>query len=333
MIHGHMQLNDHEVDTIGKTKKLMFVVLSFMILCILPAKTEAADLGSKAGIVSVSNGWLNVRSGPSASSSKVSSLPKGSYVTLISQNGSWWKVEYAQGKYGYCHADYIRVASAETATVSVGSGTLNVRSGPGTSYSKVGSLYKGETVIVLSSSKGWNKVLYAGSKTGYVSAAYLSSYYARITNAVPSLKQMDARWADITIGESGKTFAQIGCATTAIAMVESLRRGYTVYPQDMARELRYTPSGSVYWPRDYVTVTQASGQFERIYELLGQGKAVLYGARNSYGTQHWVVITGFSGGSSLTASGFTIHDPGTYSRTNLKQFLDVYPHLYKYFYY
>ena len=144
---------------------------------------------------------------------------------------------------------------------------------------------------------------------------------------------MDSRWAETLIGESGKNFAQIGCATTAIAMVESRRRGHTIYPNEMARELRYTPTGSVYWPQDYVAVTQASGYLEKIYDLLRQGKAVLFGARNQYGTQHWVVITGFSGGSSLTPSGFIIEDPGTYSRTNLKQFLDIYPTFYKYFFY
>jgi len=147
------------------------------------------------------------------------------------------------------------------------------------------------------------------------------------------LKQTDSRWADKTIGSSGKTFAQIGCATTAIAMIESHRRGNTVYPDDMAEELRYTPSGSVYWPSDYIAVTDSSGYLEQIYRLLRQGKAILFGARNLYGSQHWVVIRGFSGGQTLTASGFQINDPGTYSRTNLKQFLDSYPNFYKYFYY
>jgi hypothetical protein len=65
---------------------------------------------------------------------------------------------------------------------------------------------------------------------------------------------------------------------------------------------------------------------------LKQGKPVLLGAKNVYGSQHWVVITGFAGGS-LTAANFTIHDPGSNSRTSLQQFLNVYPNFYKYFYY
>ncbi|MGN0978075.1 MAG: papain-like cysteine protease family protein, partial [Faecousia sp.] len=80
-------------------------------------------------------------------------------------------------------------------------------------------------------------------------------------------------------------------------------------------------------------VTDGSGYLSAVYSKLQQGKPVLFGARNASGTQHWVVITGFQGGSSLTASGFTIHDPGSNSRVNLQQLLDVYPIFYKFFYY
>ena len=333
IILWHMQYQYCEVDSIEKIRKLYVMLAVILLLLVVPVSVRAADLNSQAGIVSVSSGWLNVRSSPAASATKISSLQKGSYVTLISKSGNWWKVEYAKGKFGYCHGDYIRVVSSDTAKVNVSSGSLNVRTGAGTGYQKIGSLYKGEAVVILSSSGDWSRILINGTGTGYVSSKYLSSYYAKISNTVPSLKQMDERWAEKTIGESEKTFSQIGCATTAIAMVESRRRGYTVYPDKMAEELRYTSTGSVYWPSDYVTVTQSDGYLERIYDLLIQGKVVLFGSRNSYWSQHWVVITGFSGGNTLTPSGFIIQDPGTYSRTNLQQFLDAYPNFYKYFYY
>ena len=328
-----MQYQYCEVNPIEKIRKLYVLLAMMFIFLLVPVSVSAVDMNSQAGIVSVSSGWLNVRSSPASSATKISSLKKGSYVTLISKSGNWWKVEFAKGKYGYCHGDYIRIVSSDTAKVAVSSGSLNIRSGPGTNYQKTGSLYKGESVVVLSSSGEWTNILFNGSATGYVSSKYLSSYYAKISNSVPSLKQMDGRWAEKTIGSSGKTFSQIGCATTAIAMVESRRRGYTVYPDEMAQELKYTPSGSVYWPTDYITVTQSEGYLERIYNILRQGKVVLFGSRNSYWSQHWVVITGFSGGNALTPAGFTIQDPGTYSRTNLQQFLDLYPNFYKYFYY
>ena len=135
------------------------------------------------------------------------------------------------------------------------------------------------------------------------------------------------------VGTSGKPFSQIGCATTAVAMMESVRQGRTIYPDAMSQQLRYTPSGDLYWPSHYTVSADPSGYLERIYQKLTQGKPVLLGMKNGYGSQHWVVVTGFAGGNTLATAGFTIQDPGTYSRTNLQQFVSAYPAFYKFFTY
>ena len=101
----------------------------------------------------------------------------------------------------------------------------------------------------------------------------------------------------------------------------------------MSKKLSYSSTGNLYWPSDYTVVTSSTGYLNKIYQKLKEGKPVLLGAKNSSGTQHWVVITGFTGGNSLTASGFTINDPGPKYRTNLQQFLNEYPTFYKFFYY
>ncbi len=317
-------------------KATIFIFSLFLMAGLLTfANTaQAADGTSRAGVVTTGQGRLNVRTGPSSQSAAVASLPKGSYVTLIRQSGQWWQVEYAAGHYGYCHADYITPVSGTPAVVATTSGNLNVRAGAGTSYAKTGSLGKGTTVIVLSSSGGWSRVLHSGVKTGYVSSAYLkSSGYRAISLAVPSYKQTDSRWAQTYIGTSGKTIAQIGCATTAVAMLESYRTGTAIYPDTMSRQLRYTASGSLYWPSHYRVVTDGSNLLAKLYALLNAGKPVLLGARNASGKQHWVVVTGYSGSAALSAQDFTIHDPGSNSRVTLQQFLNVYPVFYKYFTY
>ncbi len=318
-------------------KRTVVFILSILLLLsvlVLPVRTEAATLTSKAGAVTTKAGALNVRTSASTSAAVVASVRKGSYITLLSRAGAWWRVEYGNGQYGYCHADYITIVEGTPVTVATQSGPLNVRSGAGTSYAKVASLAKGQTVIRLSTAGGWSRILYHGIKTGYVSAQYLSgaaSGNGAVTLGVPSFKQTDSRWANVTLGSSGKTMAKIGCATTAIAMMESYRTGATIYPDAMAKRLRYTSTGSVYWPDHFVPVTNSDGYLSGIYGLLKQGKPVLLGAKNAYGSQHWVVVTGFGGGS-LTAANFTIQDPGSNSRVNLQQFLNVYPNFYKYFY-
>ena len=324
-----------EVKTIRNRIVILAMSVVLLGMLFLPVRAEAAE-DYKAGMVSVSGSTLNVRSSASTASAKVTSLTKGSMVTLISKSGDWWKVEYAKGQYGFCHSDYISVVSGNPSKVQTQTGSLNVRSGAGTSYGKVASLYKGENVLVLSSSNGWSKILFHGTKIGFVSSRYLSTNV--VSNPPVSLwlrnfKQMDERWKDVTIGVSGKPFSQIGCATTAIAMIEGHRTGNLIYPDAMAQQLKYTPSGNVYWPSHYTAVTNGTNLLGGIYNRLKQGKPILYGATNAYGKQHWVVITGFTGGDVNDAENYTIHDPGTYSRTNLKQFMDLFPNFYKYFFY
>ena len=317
-------------------KRILSLFLAF-ILCFgfmaIPIKSSAATINSQAGIVSVANGKLNVRASASTTSSVVASLSKDSYVTLISKNGNWWYVEYADNIYGYCHADYIKTVSGTPATVKLSSGSLNVRSGTGTSYTKIASLYNGEIVIVLSASNGWSRILFNGTKTGFVSSQYLSMGYSAISLNVPSFKQTDSRWANVKIANSGKTIAQIGCATTGIAMMESYRTGTTIYPDAMSKKLSYSSSGNVYWPSHYTVVTSSSNYLSGIYNQLKNGKPVLFGAKKTSGAQHWVVITGYNGGNTLSASGFIINDPGSSTRKTLQQFLNEYPVFYKYFYY
>jgi len=321
----------NEVHIIRKIT--MYFITTLLLLVLLAVPVNAADAGSQAGQVAVSSGKLNVRSSPNSSSSVLTSLSKGSYVTLISRSGNWWKVEYGENKYGYCHSDYIKQVSGSALRVNTQSGNLNVRSGAGTTYAKTGTVSKGETVIRLAQTGSWSRILYDGTKTGYVSSQYLSAGHTPVSLWVKNMKQMDGRWADTIIGTSGKTMAQIGCATTAIAMVESHRTGIVRYPDEMMTLLKYTPSGSVYWPSHYTTVTDSAGYLSRIYGLLMQGKPILFGATNQYGSQHWVVITGFTGGSAITADRFVIQDPGSNSRTTLAQFLNAYPNFYKFFYY
>lgn len=315
-------------------KHISFILtLIFMVgIMATPIKASAATMNSKAGKVSITSGTLNVRKTASTTSDILTSLKQNSYITLISKSGSWWKVEYAKGKYGYCHTDYIKTASGTPMSVNITSGTLNVRSGAGTSYSKTASLTKGQIVIRLSTKDDWSRVLFNGTKLGYVKSSYLTTGNTAVSLAVPNYKQTDSRWANVKIGTSGKTIAQIGCATTAIAMMESYRTSSTIYPNAMAKKLSYTSSGSVYWPSNFVVVTSNSGYLNKIYEFLKQGKPIMIGAKNSYGSQHWVVITGFKGGT-LSEANFTINDPGSNTRVTLKQFLNSYPTFYKYFYY
>ena len=64
-------------------------------------------------------------------------------------------------------------------TIVNASGGLNVRSGPGTSYSRIGSLFNGTAITVLEDAGGgWYKISYSGSNgpaEGYIMGDYIST--------------------------------------------------------------------------------------------------------------------------------------------------------------
>lgn len=318
-------------------KKLLTMIAAVFLtssLLAAPLAVKAAGAGSTAGLVVTSTDPLTVRSSASTSSAKLTSLPKGSTVTLLSKSGSWWSVEYAAGKYGYCYGSYLQQVSGSYAAY-VTAYYLNVRSGAGSSYGIQSVLSKGTGVVVLTQSGGWSRILYSGTKVGYVGSTYLnvtsSSAYPAIHLSVPSYKQTDSRWSSYPLGTTGNTIDTAGCLTTALSMAESYRTGTTITPSMMAAKSTYSAGGALYWPSNYSFNTN-SAYLQTLYSYLKAGKPVLFGATGTYG-QHWVVVTGYTGGASLTAANFTINDPGTYSRTNLQQLLNSYPTFYKLAYY
>ncbi len=327
-------------------KRTCSLILSLLLIFTLfQSATLTANANSTvygAGKVTTQSTSLNVRKSASTSSSIVTTLKRNALITLINKTGNFWYVKYGASNYGYCSADYITVTSKDVKTVKTTSGNLNVRSSASTTATIKARLSSGTKVVVISTSNNWSKILYNGNKTGYVSSKYLvnatnntipTTYKAITLSGVPNFKQTDSRWANVIIGNSGQTISKIGCATTAIAMLESKRTNTTIYPHDMMKKLSYTSGGAVYWPSNYTQITSSSGYLTKIYSLLEQGKPVIVGAKKSSGSQHYVVVTGVKATNTLTTSSFYINDPGSNTRTTLDQFFSVYPNFYKMLHY
>ena len=322
-------------SVLAKTAVSALLIVSTASAFTVPASASSAS--SSAGIVKTASTGLNVRASASTSAAVKKSLPKDSYISLVSKDGSWWKVEYADGTFGYCSADYISVVSSDIRNVKTTSGRLNVRSGAGTSYSIKTTLASGTQVIVLSESNGWAKVLYDGSSVGYVSTDYLVKPNAAAPSAptqsgpvslkVPAYKQLDSRWKNVKLGNSSKTVGSSGCTTTCFAMAYSYLRNTTVYPDELARTFTYSSVGDLYWPAG-TTQYFGSDYLKQIEAELRAGRPVLVGSKTAAGGQHWVLVTGYNG-KGLSPENFTINDPGVASRTTLKQFFESFPVYYK----
>lgn len=105
-----------------------------------------------------------------SSSGKVTNLYTGSSDQIVVVTASW------QGLTASCSV--VCTPPQRTGVVTDAELGLNVRSGPDTTHSIIGSLKDGDTVVVLGEENGWYQILYADKSgqaaTGYVSGSYLT---------------------------------------------------------------------------------------------------------------------------------------------------------------
>ncbi|MBR1390103.1 MAG: SH3 domain-containing protein [Lachnospiraceae bacterium] len=70
----------------------------------------------------------------------------------------------------------VYAATVTVGTVNVSAGTLNIRSGPGTNYGKLGELVKGDQVTILGEVNGWYQISHS-SGSAYVSKRYITNVH------------------------------------------------------------------------------------------------------------------------------------------------------------
>lgn len=125
---------------------------------------------AEASEIKITTANLNMRTGPGTGYAVITVIPKGSQVTVNGYSGDWAKVTYS-GKNGYAHSSYLK---NESSTVRYTTANLNLRTGPGTSYSIILTMPKGSKVYVLDTKYAWPKVRYT-DREGYASPSYLST--------------------------------------------------------------------------------------------------------------------------------------------------------------
>ncbi|MGU8720274.1 SH3 domain-containing protein [Clostridium perfringens] len=150
-----------------------------------PEKPSTPESTEKTGIVNVSSS-LNVREGASTSSKVIGSLSGNTKVTIVGEEGAFYKIEY-KGSHGYVAKEYIKDIKDEVVTepekpsapentektgvVNVSS-SLNVREGASTSSKVIGSLSGNTKVIIVGEEGAFYKIEYKGSH-GYVAKEYV----------------------------------------------------------------------------------------------------------------------------------------------------------------
>ena len=151
------------------------MLLALTILCTAFSINVSADSPLVYGIGFVNASGLNLRSQPSTGSPVLATANSGECVVVLGQEDGWYRVNYNLQE-GYMSADFLSVSTAENAELGYGIVTgsgVNLRSGPSTSHSKVGTASNGDRLYIIGANQGWYKVL-SGSGTCYIRSDYLS---------------------------------------------------------------------------------------------------------------------------------------------------------------
>ncbi len=153
-----------------------------------PEKPSTPENTEKTGIVNVSSS-LNVREGASTSSKVIGSLSGNTKVTILGEEGAFYKIEY-KGSHGYVAKEYIKDIKDEVVTepekpsnpensnktgVVTASKGLNVRKEANTSSQIIGILNSGESVEIIGEENGFYKITYKGQEA-YASKNYINIF-------------------------------------------------------------------------------------------------------------------------------------------------------------
>lgn len=118
---------------------------------------------------------LNLRSGPSLSDPVTTVIPLGAEVSLTGRESNGFRSITYNGREGWAFATYLAIAEAPASprTAATTTDSLNLRTGPGTSYPVMVVMPVGAQVTLTGrNSNGFQSLTYSGF-SGWASASYL----------------------------------------------------------------------------------------------------------------------------------------------------------------
>ena len=155
-------------------KRMFSLFLVLVLLCGSIPVTGFAKGNIIHGVAFITGSSVRLRSEASTSGKIVDTTNKNEVVVVLSKHGDWYKVVYGLQE-GYMHGDYLNVSTTENVELGYGKisgSSVNLRSGAGTSYSKVARGNSGDKAYIIGVKDGWYKVIF-GEKICYIRSDYL----------------------------------------------------------------------------------------------------------------------------------------------------------------
>lgn len=149
-----------------------------------PVKQSISDdsvRDKKAKIVNIQS-YLNIRHTPGGK--VIGSLKNGQEITLWRREGDWYHIYSPVAGYNqaYVHKNYVQIINKTNTTNKMNgkctpTSELNVRSGPGTNFEKIGMVYPGGELEMHEQNGDWYKISYVtyngNTKYGWVNSNYV----------------------------------------------------------------------------------------------------------------------------------------------------------------
>jgi len=141
--------------------------------------------GGSGQMAKVTCQTLNVRSGAGTTHSILGTLNQGATVAVLGDDGTWLKFSY-KDKTAYISKKYTSMSGGGSAPpggdssdsaakeTTISCDTLNVRTGAGTQFGKIGTVKRGQKVSYTGESNGWLNINFEGGK-GWISKSYTSA--------------------------------------------------------------------------------------------------------------------------------------------------------------
>lgn len=126
---------------------------------------------------------LNVRAGRGTNHKVLTTMPKGTKISVTDISGGWGKVTY-NSKTGYSSMQYLKqVNTSSSSNTHKTTANLNLRSSRNTSSKIILTIPKGTAIKATDIKNGWAAVTYNG-KSGYCSTKYLTAVKAIKSNDI-----------------------------------------------------------------------------------------------------------------------------------------------------
>lgn len=153
---------------------------------------------------------------------------------------------------------------------------VNVRSGPGTGYGKVGALADGTSVIVYETSGNWSRI----GTNRWVSSDYLVSTYtnSNVYNTIGQIRKIKACYLYSKSNLSGTKYTYK--ANTTVIILENISSNVDKVRVNVTGRIAYINTSN-YTSSTSISVNNTVGQYKRL-----KAKTYLYSKSNLTGTKY-----------------------------------------------